>query len=122
MVVSSLEVNITWLNVLPNKNGISKTLSPSSIVILTPKIDATHATLQPGSYLQCKIKAISKNNMKTKSVVEISLRISNECGGHDFVSLKTGRPLHSYQWQELPITNAVIYCVEEWLQQREHQK
>ena len=27
--------------------------------------------------------------------------------------LKTGHQLHSYQWQELPITNTVIYCVEE---------
>ena len=29
------------------------------------------------------------------------------------MTLKTGRQLHSYQWQELPITNAVIDCVEE---------
>ena len=55
VLVSSLEANITWLNVFPNKNGISKTLSPSTIVIGTPKIDANHATLQPGSYVYCNI-------------------------------------------------------------------
>ena len=36
------------------KNGIYKTLSPSEIVLGTPKIDATHDTLQPGSYVHCK--------------------------------------------------------------------
>ena len=51
MVVSSLEANITWINVFPKKNGISKTLSPSVIVLGTKKIDATHDTLQPGSYV-----------------------------------------------------------------------
>ena len=55
MVVSSLEENITWLNVFPKKNGISNTLSPSTIVIGTPKIDANHATLKPGSYVYCNI-------------------------------------------------------------------
>ena len=68
MVVSSLEANITWLNVFPEKNGISKTLSPSETVIGTSKIYATHATLKPGSYVYCKIKARIKNNMKTRSV------------------------------------------------------
>ena len=49
MVVSSLEANITWHNVFPNRNGISKTLSTSAIVIETPTIDATKATLKPVS-------------------------------------------------------------------------
>ena len=79
----------------------------------TPKIDATHATLQPGSYVHCKIKSRSTNNTKTRSVIEITLRRSNKRGGHYFVSLNMGRRLDSYQWQELPITNAVIYCVDE---------
>ena len=69
----------------------------------TPKIDATHAIL----------KEIITDNMKTRSVAEITLRRSNERGGHYFVSLKTVSRLHSYQWQELPITNAVINRLEE---------
>ena len=113
VIVSSLKANITWLDMFPKKNGISKTLSPISIVLVTPKIDATHATLYPGSYAHCKINVRSKNKIKTSSVTEITLRISNERGGRYFMSLKTCSRLHSYQWQELPIDNAVIYCVEE---------
>ena len=56
MVVSSLEANITWLNVFPKKNGISKTLSPSAIVLGTTQIYDTRTTLQPGSYVHCNIK------------------------------------------------------------------
>ena len=81
MLVSSLEGNITWLGVFPKKNGISKTLSLSAIVLVTPKIYYIHATLQPGSYVHCNIKARSTNNMKTSSLAEITLKISNELGG-----------------------------------------
>ena len=50
MVVSSLEANITCMDAFSKKNGISKTLSPSAIILVTPNIYATHATLQPGLY------------------------------------------------------------------------
>ena len=99
MVMSSLEANITWINLFPKKNGISKTLGPSAIVLGTPKIYFTQATLQPGSYVHCKIKARSTNNTKTRIVAAITLRGSNERGGHYFMYLKTGRQLHSYQWK-----------------------
>ena len=82
MVVSSLEASITWINVFPKKNVIYNTLSTSAIVLGISNIDATHATLQPGSYVHCKIKARSKNNKKTRSLAEIILRRSNKCDGH----------------------------------------
>ena len=90
VVVSPLEANITWLNVFPKKNGISKTLSPSAIVLVTPKIDATHAILRPGSYIHCNIKARSKNNTKKRSLAEITLRRSNKHGGQYFMYLNMG--------------------------------
>ena len=74
MVVLSLETNITWLNVFPKINLIYKTPSTSTIVVGTPKIDATQTTLQHGSYVYCKFDTLSMNNMKTSSVVEIALR------------------------------------------------
>ena len=113
MVVSYLESNITWLNVFPKKNGIYKTLSPSTIVLGTLNIDTTHATVQPGSYANFKIKARITNNMKTRRMAKIILRRSNKRGGHYFMSLNMGRRLHSYQWQELPITQSGIDCLEE---------
>ena len=113
MVVSSLEANITWINVYPKKNGISKTLSTSAIVLGTKKIYAIHTTVQPGSYVHYKIKAISTNNTKTRITEAIKLRRSNERGGHYFMSLNTVHRLNSYQWKESPITDAVIDRVEE---------
>ena len=50
--------------------------------MVTPKIDATQATLQPESYAYCKIKARITNNTKTRNVAEITFRRSNENGGH----------------------------------------
>ena len=64
MAMSYLEANITWLNMFPKKNGISKTISPSAIVLVTPKIYYNHATLQPGSYVNFKTKERSTNNIK----------------------------------------------------------
>ena len=43
----------------------------------------------------------------------ITLRISNKCGGHYEMSLNTGWQIYSYQWQEVPIPDAAIDCVEE---------
>ena len=77
MVVSYLEANITFLNALLNKNGIYNALIPSAIVLVTPKIDDTHATIQPGPYVNFKIKSRNTNNIKTSSVAEITFRRSN---------------------------------------------
>ena len=55
MAVSSIEANITWLNVLPKKNVKSKTLSLSAIMLGTQNIDATHAKIQPGLYVHFKV-------------------------------------------------------------------
>ena len=79
----------------------------------TPNIDATHTTLKPVSYLHCNIKARSTNNMKTRTTAVITLRRSNERGGNYLMSLKTGRRLNSYQWQDLSITKKVIDFLEE---------
>ena len=56
MVLSSLEANITWINALQKKNGISKTVILSEIVLGTTKMDVTQDILQPRSYVHCNIK------------------------------------------------------------------
>ena len=119
IVVSSLESNITCINVFPRKDAIFKTLSPSAVVLVIPKIDATDATLKSGSYVHCKIKERSTNNIKTSIVAHITLRRSNKRGGHYLMSLKMGHQQHRYQWQELTITDAVIDCVEKMATEEE---
>ena len=75
MIVSYLGANITWLKVFLKKNGIFKTLSPSENLLGKPKIDATHTTLQPESYLHCKVNKISMNDIQTRTVAKITLSI-----------------------------------------------
>ena len=82
MVVSYLEADITWMDVFPNKNRISKTLSTIEIVLETPKIYVTHTTLHPVSYLNFKVKSRRMNSMKTRIMAETILRRSNGRGGH----------------------------------------
>ena len=51
--------------------------------------------------------------MKHRSVPAIALRSSNESGGHYFMSLLSGKRIHSHNWTELPIDNDVIARVKE---------
>ena len=55
----------------------------------------------------------TSNNMKSRGVPAIALKASNEAGGFYFMSLHTGKRIHSYIWSELPIDEDVICRVEE---------
>lgn len=50
--------------------------------------------------------------MKERTVPAIVLNRSNDTGGHYFMSLETGRRLHSYGWQELSMTDDIVKRVE----------
>ena len=52
MVIEMVFLTVFWLNALPNKNGVSPTLSPSTIVT-GRKIDCQlHCQIQYGQYVQ----------------------------------------------------------------------
>ena len=55
----------------------------------------------------------TKNDMKRRSVPSIALNESNDCGSRYFMSLYTGKLLHSYQCTELPIDDDVISQVRD---------
>ena len=55
----------------------------------------------------------TSNDMKKRSVPSIALKSSNDVGGYYFMSIYTGKKLHSYVWTELPIDNDVIKRVKE---------
>jgi hypothetical protein len=83
---------MSWLNALESKNGISTTMSPSSIVLGTPSPDCKHLKLRTGAYVQLYIG--TTNTSKARTVGVIALRRSNESGGYYFMSLKTGCEIH----------------------------
>ena len=111
MTWSILESTTMWLNAFPAKDGVSKTLSPSAIVLATPKPDCKNLKITFGSYAQAYDG--TTNTTRSRSIGAIALKPSNERDGHYFMSLSTGKRIHCYQWTELPITDFVVDRVEQ---------
>ena len=100
MVRSLIEAINEVLDAFPSKNGISSTLSPSTIVEGKPKFDFGRAMITFGSYVL--IYTGTKNSTKPISVPAIALRRSNNAGGHYFMSLYSGKRIHGYKWEYYP--------------------
>ena len=52
------------------------------------------------------------NDNTPRSVPAIALSMSNSTGEHYFMSLHSGKRIHGFQWDELPIDDHVIEIVE----------
>ena len=63
-----------WLNAFPLSNGISKTLSPSNILIGAQRPALSKKTIGHSSY--AIVYTEIKNNMKTRGVPGIELRVN----------------------------------------------
>ena len=99
------------LNDLPHKEGISRTLSPGMIVLGRNKTDCKQLKVTFGAY--CEVYIGTTNTTEQRSVGAIALRPSNSEGGYWFMSLESGRKIHGYLWNELPIPTHVVRRVEE---------
>ena len=94
------------LNAFPTKTGISSDLSPASIVLQTPSLDYDNIMLAYGSY--CQVYTKTDGSMRQRSVGAIALRPSNERGGFYFMSLNTGKLIHAFIWEQLPLDDHII--------------
>ena len=110
MARSLIEGVVHMLNAFPSKNGISDTISPATIIEGKPKLDLEKKMINFGSY--ALVYSGTTNNNKPRSVPAIALRRSNNDGGHYFMSLHSGKRIHGYEWEELPIDEHVIERVE----------
>jgi hypothetical protein len=116
MIKALISVVLKWLNAFPSKGSISDTMSPSMILEEgkpNPNMNNTHISF--GSYAFVHIG--TDNTMKRRSIPAIALNESNEHGRHYFMNLYTGKKMHSYNWQELPIDNETIAQGEELAQE-----
>jgi hypothetical protein len=111
MIISLVNVAVKWINAFPPTNGISKSMSPAMIVQGLPKPNLKYKRIVYGSYALVYVG--TKSDQSARSVPAIALNPSNEHGGHYFMSLYSGKRLHSYEWKELPIDDDVINRVEE---------
>ena len=110
MVRSLVEGIVAVLNAFPSKNSISSTISPATIVEGKPKMDLKRKIIPFGAY--ALVYTETTNDNKPRAVPAIALRMSNTAGGHYFMSLHTGKRIHGFQWDELPIDEHVIQRVE----------
>ena len=96
-----------WLNMFPQPGGISKTLSPRTLLTGQTWGYTTHCKLEFGDYVQTHEE--HDNSMATRTIGAIALRpTGNTQGGYFFFSLSTGRVLNRGRWTTLPMPNEVI--------------
>ena len=96
-----------WLNMFPRPGGISKTLSPRTLLTGQTWSYTTHCKLEFGDYVQTHEE--HDNSMATRTIRAMALRpTGNTQGGYFFFSLSTGRVLNRGRWTSLPMPNEVI--------------
>ena len=102
---------VEQINYFPSKGTLSTTESPNLHVLGYPRPDMSLPFVTFGSY--CLVYMGTTNTQKARAVPAIALRPSNLSGGFYFMSLYSGKRLHSYKWEELPIDADIIDRVHE---------
>ena len=106
MVDECLTMVTSCTNDFPNKNGISNTMSPASIVLGRGKIDGNNLKATFGKYYE--VHCGTDNTNKERRTSAICLRPSNSQGGYYFMSIRTGRRIHGYRFTELSMPQHII--------------
>ena len=86
-------------------------MSPASKVEGKSRPDMKYNKVPFGSYALVWVN--TTNTMKRRAIPAIALKESNRVGGMYFMSLSSGRRIHSYHWEHLPIPDEVIQRVKE---------
>jgi hypothetical protein len=98
---------VFWLNVFPDKHGVSDVMSPRTIMTGKTIDYKRHCQIMFGAYAQ--VHEEHDNSLQTRTTGAIALRpTGNEQGGMYFMSLETGRRLNRGHWNELPMPKDVI--------------
>ncbi|GFH56607.1 hypothetical protein CTEN210_13083 [Chaetoceros tenuissimus] len=117
LVIDEILVDIIkWLNHYVRKNGISKNMSPGTIVRGNGPVDM--GTLKASFLNYCIVYRTMTNEKTPRAARAIALRPSNNQGGYYFMSLKTGNRIHGFKWTRLATTQEVIDRVHELAEQQ----
>ena len=112
LVDAIIQKSVSDRNNFPEENGVSKQMSPRTIITGLPKVDYQDCKLELGQYCEVYTHPDPTNRQHTRSVGCIALLPSNNNGGYTFMSLLTGERLHSYIWRALPMSRDVIRMVD----------
>jgi Reverse transcriptase (RNA-dependent DNA polymerase) len=102
---------VRTVNMLPHPDGVSSTLSPTTIITGEPKTDYRTLHLEFGTYVQ--VYDGTSNDTKSRTLGAIATNpTGNSSGDYYFMSLATGHRIHRRSWTILPISDSVISRVE----------
>lgn len=110
MIYELMAFVVFWLNSFPNRNGISKTLSPRMILTGTSVNFKAHYRMPFGGYAQVHEDPEHTNDVtypRTQGCIYLGPS-GNSQGGYKFLSLTTGRKILRRSFTELPMPQDVI--------------
>lgn len=110
MIDANIQDKVTWLNQFTPHDYISNTIGPAGMILGSPPVNYHNLKLDFGQY--CQVHDGTDNTQSAQSVGAIALCPKNTQGSYYFMSLATGKQIHSNNWVELAITPEVIACVE----------
>jgi hypothetical protein len=111
MVRSLVEQSVHWLNNFPADDGVSEVLSPATIVQGRPQPDCSAKKILLGA--AAIVFAGTTNTMHQRGERAIALTETESIGHYRFMSLDSGRPIHSHDWREVPIDDFIINRVHD---------
>ena len=113
MITHMVADSVRCLNQFPHANGISATLSPSTIVTGAATPDYNAMRLELGTYVQAFEENDPTNTPRSRSLGAIALcPTGNSQGDYYFMSLSTGSRISRHNWTVLPIPDTAIARVE----------
>ena len=110
MVCGCLTKVVKDINIEVAEDGLSDVLSPGTLI--TGRVDPSYKEVQSlnfGDYVQAHVPETKTNTNEARTTGAIALYPSrNGQGSWRFMSLDTGRRIHRYSWDVLPISTDVI--------------
>ena len=91
-IIEMVYSSVFWRNMFALKGGVSKTQSPSEIVLNRKLNYNAHCKVEFGEYVQTHKE--HNNDMKSRTLGAIATRPSNDAGSYYFISLQTGRHIN----------------------------
>ena len=113
LIVHMVADAIRCLNMFPAPHGVSRTLSPATIVTGVPSVDYHALRLEFGTYVQLFEDSDPTNTIRARTLGAIALTpTGNLQGDYNFLSLASGARVSRHRWTALPMTDTAIARVE----------
>jgi hypothetical protein len=121
MIIEMLANVVLWINAFPPKIGVSKTVSPRTIMTGTALDFNKHCQTPFGAYAEVHEDRNITNTMSERTQPAICLGpTANFQGSYKFLSLRTGKSKTRKQFKELPMPDSIIKPVDA-MSEREQQ-